>query len=199
MATEVTVRTPSSHTYSATKGASGNDLKPPTFDWISGTWNVSYSSLPLWKGKQNVRISYALCGSTPQDSSRMPDLDDHVESQKIGQTKVSNIHGISRPVEVEGIGFGLAFRWRGKGLLKLISSNWEILGYGVDNNAQEPNDWVVTFFSKTTFTPAGIDIYTRTKEDLSDATLQAIKAKLISLSDDKFTAIANSIFEVPRT
>ena len=60
----------------------------------------------------------------------MPDLDDHVESQKVGQTKISHIHGISRPVEVKGIGFGLAYSWRGKGLLKIASSNWEILGYG---------------------------------------------------------------------
>jgi hypothetical protein len=198
MASEVVIRAPSSHTYSTSKATNYN-LKTPSFEWLSTTWNVSYSSLPLWKGKQNVRITYSLCGATPQDSLRMPDLDDHVESQKIGQTKTSHIHGISRPVEVEGLEFGLAYSWRGKGWLKIASSDWEILGYGPDNHAKDPNDYIVTFFSKTLFTPAGIDIYTRTKANLSDETLSAIKSTLASLSDEKFTSIANSIFEVPRT
>jgi hypothetical protein len=198
MASEVVIRAPSSHTYSTSKATNYN-LKTPSFEWLSTTWNVSYSSLPLWKGKQNVRITYSLCGATPRDSLRMPDLDDHVESQKIGQTKTSHIHGISRPIEVEGLEFGLAYSWRGKGWLKIASSDWEILGYGPDNHAKEPNDYIVTFFSKTLFTPAGIDIYTRTKANLSDETLSAIKSTLASLSDEKFTSIANSIFEVPRT
>jgi hypothetical protein len=129
----------------------------------------------------------------------MPDLDDHVESQKIGKEKVSHIHGISRPIEVDGVEFGLAYHWRGKGLLKLITSHWEILGHGKDEGAQESNEWVVTFFSKTVFTAAGIDIYTRTKANLSDATLNAIKSAMAELCDDEFKSLANSIFEVPRT
>jgi hypothetical protein len=199
MALELVIRTPSSHTYSTSKTTTESTLKSPPFEWISTTWNVSYSSLPLWKGKQNVRITYSLCGPAPQDPSKMPTLDDHVESQKLGQTKTSHIHGISRPVEVKGLAFGLAYSWRGKGLLKIASSDWEILGYGSDNHAAEPNDWVVTFFSKTLFTPAGIDIYTRTKANLSDETLDAIKSALATLSDEKFTTIVNSIFEIPRT
>lgn len=201
MASEIVLRSPSSHTYSAKIAPSSvsSTMKPPAYDWLSGTWNVCYSSLPLWKGKQNVRISYSACTTMPQDSSRMPDLDDHVESQKIGKEKFSSIHGISRPVEVNGIEHGLAYRWRGKGLLKLITSDWEILGYGTDKEAQESNEWVVTFFSKTAFTPAGIDIYTRAKAKLSETTLNSIKSALAELCDDEFKSLVNTMFEIPQT
>lgn len=201
MANEVTLRAPSSHTYAIkpTTDLGKTNLTAPTFDWLRGPWNVSYSTLPLWKDKQNVRITYSMTGSRGDSLDRIPDLDDHVESQKVGKDKTSHIHGISRPVEVEGLAHGLAYSWRGKGWLKIASSDWEILGFGTDTQNGEENDWIVTFFSKTLFTPAGIDIYTRSTKNLSDTTLRTIKTALEGLSDDKFTAIAKSIFEVPRT
>jgi len=201
MAAEVTLRAPSTHTYSVKPATDLGkpDLQGPTYDWLSGPWNVSYSSLPLWKGKQNVRIIYGRSGPRPDTLDRIPDLTDHVEYQKEGKEKISHIHGISRPVEVEGLPHGLAYNWRGKGWLKIASSDWEILGFGTDSHNGEENDWIVTFFSKTIFTPAGADIYTRSQKSLSDATLDKIKTTLAGLSDDKFTAIAESIFEIPRT
>jgi hypothetical protein len=201
MTSSISLRAPSAHTHSSIKADSSgaNDIQPPTFTWLSRTWHVSYSTLPMWKGKQNVHITYSLSGVMSSDQSKMPNLMDHVESQKAGQEKVSHIHGISRPVEVESVPFGLAYTWRGNGLLKLISSNWEILGFGTDSSSAEPNDWAVTCFSKTLFTPAGIDIYTSTKASLSEATLEAIKAALAKLHDDSFNSLATSLFEVPRT
>jgi hypothetical protein len=201
MATEIQLRSPSSHTYLAKQSGGGVSVKSPNYEFLSGTWNVSYSSLPLWKGKQNVKISYKYDGPPSKDSEsgKMPDLDDHVEYQKEGKDKVSHIHGVSRPVDVKGIDHGLAYSWRGKGMLTLITSNWEILGYGTDTDAGEPNDWVVTFFCKTLFTPAGIDIYTRRSASLSETALTAVKASLEKLGDGAFTTIVKSMFEVPRT
>jgi len=199
MAPEITLRSPSAHTYVSQQANGSTELKAPTFDWISGSWYVSYTSLPLWKDKQNVRITYNRLGSATGDADKMPDLDDHVESQKLGKTKVDHIYGVSKPVQVEGVDHGLAYGWRGKGMMfQFITSNWEILGHGIDTEASEPNDWVVTFFCKTLFTPAGMDIYTRTKASLSDATLTAIKAELEKISDDGFTTIAKALYEVPR-
>jgi hypothetical protein len=199
MAPEIKLRSPSSHTYTGTQANGSKDVKGPTYDWIAGSWYVSYTSLPLWSDKQNVRISYNRLPSSNVDSDKMPDLDDHVESQKVGKTKVDHIHGVSKPVHVEGVEDGLAYSWRGKGLmLSFITSDWEILGHGADTESSEPNDWIVTFFCKTLFTPVGMDIYTRTKASLSEATLTAIKAELEKISDDGFTAIAKAIYEVPR-
>jgi len=130
----------------------------------------------------------------------MPDLDDHVEYQKQGtESEFSHVRGISRPVEVEGVQFGLAFHWRGKGWLMVASSSWEILGYGTDEAAESQNDYVVTYFGKTLFTPAGLDIYTRTKNSLSETTLMAIKSALKELGNDDIAKITDALFEIPRT
>src|ERR1700761_5294030 len=111
---QIILRGPSSHTLKGAAPPSNTEtIAPPKFDWLSGTWNVLYSSLPLWKGKQNVRITYQGINVEPGVSGeRMPDFDDHVEYQKIGSSKTSSVHGVSRPVHVEGVGHGLAYHWR---------------------------------------------------------------------------------------
>ena len=59
-----------------------------------------------------------------------------------------------------------AYGWRGKGWLKIASSQWEVLGSG-----EEEGGWAVTFFQKTLFTPIGIDVYARKKgRDFGGAT-----------------------------
>jgi hypothetical protein len=156
----------------------------------------------MWNGKQNVRITYRkIEGQTTSGSKRMPDLDDLVEYQKAGATKVSSVRGVSRPVDVDGTGHGLAYSWRGKGWLKIASSNWEILGWGKEEaRAGHPEgDWVVTYFSKTLFTPAGLDIYCRSNRPLADVTLKTIKHAIASLGEPSLVGLAKSIFEVPRT
>jgi hypothetical protein len=197
------IRAPSKHTYSI-KPPSDNgsvEVEAPSFLWIGTTWCVAYTNLPLWKDKKNVRITYRIEGNAPSPSDgRMPDLDDHVVYEEIGKTKEKHIHGISRPVEVEGIAFGLAYSWRGKGWLRIASSDWEILGWGKDEfaSADKPNDWVVTCFSKTLFTPAGIDIYTRTALPLTEETLKKIKDVLTGLADENWSKMVNAIYEISR-
>jgi len=195
----VNIRPPSTHTYKVVKETTV-EATAPSFEWISGTWNVSYTTLPFWEDKQNVRITYAKVDPSADSTSKMPDLDDHVQYQKKGSTKDSSINGISRPVQVDGTPFGTVYSWRGKGWLRMISSDWEILGWGKDEGAEEPNDWVVTCFSKTLFTPAGVDIYTRTKSNLSSGTLEQIKKALEGLADDDWAKMVggDKLFEIPR-
>ena len=78
---------------------------------------------------------------------------------------------------------GATFDWKGKGWLFFVSSHWEVLGYGREDSSNL--EWAVTCtsfsplpylfsqqhakrpeelmidFSKTLFTPSGIDIYIR--------------------------------------
>jgi hypothetical protein len=194
---KLNLRAPSKHTYPVAKSTATLDGSP-TFEWFSGSWMVSYTSLPLWNDKQNVCITYAKVDPKASEE-RMPDLDDHVQYQKLNTTKDNSIRGISRPVEIEGVPFGTAYSWRGKGWLRIASSDWEVLGWGKDEHAAEENDWVVTCFSKTMFTPPGIDIYTRKKASLSEETLQAIKNGLEEMADEEWANLVKSIYEVPRT
>lgn len=57
-------------------------------------------------------------------------------------------------------------RRRGKGLLMIATSRWQLLGYNLSPLSQGP-EWVVTYFASTLFTPAGLDIYSRTPGGLS--------------------------------
>ncbi|KAL9056528.1 MAG: hypothetical protein Q9162_002904 [Coniocarpon cinnabarinum] len=142
----------------------------------------------MWKNKRNVRIAY----------TRLPGnkLDDLVTYQNMESTEVKSVHGIDTPKK-DG-----AYLWRGKGVLKVASSKWEVLGWGgggshvaqtptlgnlqIGDNAHtedgiESEQWVVTYFAKTRFTPAGIDVYSRKRTGLSPETLEMLMQALAGL------------------
>lgn len=74
-------------------------------------------------------------------------------------------------------------------------SHWEVLGYGDGESGEQ---WVVTYFAKTLFTPAGIDIYSRRKEGLKEGTLAAVKEALKKVDVEAVKGLVGSIFEVKR-
>ena len=61
-----------------------------------------------------------------------------------------------------------AFVWRGKGILSLLKSKWRVAL--IDPEGQ----WAVIAFSKTLFTPEGVDIISRTPA-ISEGTMKEIK------------------------
>ena len=203
--TSVKLRAPSLHTLSGADPATSTPAHAaPALDWMQGTWHVTHSTLPMWRGKANVRISYKpLAGSDA--AAGMPDLDDLVEYQKVGDSKVSSVHGVSRavPLPLGGGGGGAtgdkgwAFSWRGRGWLIIAGSQWEVLGYGEDA-AAGGLAWVVTYFSKTLFTPAGLDIYCRDTAGVSEPCLSEIRAALTGLGVESVSKLAGELFEVPR-
>lgn len=48
----------------------------------------------------------------------------------------------------------------------IASSKWQLLGCNPPGEDEE--EWAVTFFEKTLFTPAGLDIYARTEKGLPE-------------------------------
>ncbi|CAG8124787.1 unnamed protein product [Penicillium nalgiovense] len=177
----ISIRPPKVHTSEGAKCA------PPT-DFILGTWHVTHSSLPLWKGKRNVNITYSLL---PTDSAGVQKIDDLVQYQTVGSEKIKSVHGIDTPTP----GNTGAWDWRGKGWLMIASSHWECLGFGHTDNG---NQWIVTYFDKTLFTPAGVDIYSRKKEGLTRTTVEQILDALRGLGAEGITDLVNSVFEIPR-
>lgn len=146
----------------------------------------------MWKSKSNVRIKYT---TLPVQGDAPADFDDLVEYKKLAGGTDSTVHGVSKAVNVPELGPGWAYSWRGKGLLVIASSQWEILGWGEDAGAG--SSWVVTYFGKTLFTPAGLDIYSRAKDGLSEGIVTSIKAELAKLDDPSLKSLADSVFEVP--
>ena len=166
---------------------------PPTTDWLTGTWHVTHSTLPMWKSKRNVTIVYKplppSTSSPAQDGTNR--LDDIVYYQTLSSDKVKTIAGIDTANGNDTSTWG----WRGKGMLTLISSHWEILGYG---DLEDEHQWVVTYFSKTLFTPAGIDVYSRKKEGVPEAALTALKEAIAGSEHEPVQKLAQEIFEVKR-
>jgi len=75
--------------------------------------------------------------------------------------------------------------------LKIASSHWEVLGYGA-----EEGGWAVTYFAKTLFTPAGIDVYSREKGGLSEGLQQRIEDEMKKIEDGNFRKMLEGVFEV---
>ncbi|KAF1973850.1 hypothetical protein BU23DRAFT_553836 [Bimuria novae-zelandiae CBS 107.79] len=169
-------------------------IPPPTLQWLSGPWNVTHSTLPMWKKNRNVVITY-----TPIPSTSSPQLDDVVTYQPISSSSTKTVRGVDKPFSVpntaeggEGGRASLAYNWRGKGWLMIASSKWEILAYSDEEGTE--NAYVVTFFAKTLFTPAGVDVYSR-KGILKAETVEAIKAGLAGLGG-QVAQLAAGLFEV---
>ena len=157
------------------------DFEIPSVDFLRGTWHVTHSTLPMWKSKRNVRISYTPLPDAPGK------LDDLVEYQGLTSEKLKSVHGIDTPHQT----FPGSYNWRGKGWLRVASSHWEVIGYGT-----EEGGWAVTYFAKTLFTPAGIDVYSRGKRGLSKGLMQRIEAEMKNVEDDNFGKMLDGIFAV---
>jgi hypothetical protein len=116
---------------------------------IEGTWYVVATNFPMWtKGdRTNPRFIYG--------AERGGRFDDTVEYEQGGRTK--------RILGVDTLEAPNKFVWRGKGWLRFFTSRWEILSVSADEQL------VALSFTKTLFTPAGLDIISRGAEVRADA------------------------------
>lgn len=176
----ITLRAPTT-----TAAPSSSAFTAPSLEWLSGTWYVTHSTLPMWKKSRNVAITYKpLDPSTPDGT---PKIDDLVTYNGLKGDKVKSVSGTDTAA---GLG---AWNWRGNGWLKIASSHWEVLGYGGEEGAEQ---WVVTYFAKTLFTPTGIDIYSRKKEGLSQGLLKEVTDALARVDAEVVKKLADEVFVV---
>ena len=143
---------------------------------------MTQSTLPLWKDKRNVNIAYELL---PQNQIK----DTTTYQAQSANAKVKSLSGINTP-PADNPG---AFDWRGTGWLKIATSHWEVLGYG---DLEDGNRWLVTYFSKTLFTPAGLDIYSRAKRGLSESELKSVQDALASLEAPELKKLVGEFFPI---
>jgi hypothetical protein len=137
----------------------------------------------MWRKAKNVRITYKILPASSPDGPTL--LDDTVESVPTQRTLLPQpkaIHGIDTP---DGDG---AWAWRGKGLLKIASSRWEVLGWG----EREGERWVVTWFAPSLFTPAGVDVYSGNKEGVSEGLFTEIQEALKGLEAREVAELCKS-------
>ena len=147
----------------------------------------------MWKSKRNVTITYTPLPESSEnaDSSETDRLDDLVSYQSLDADKVHTVHGVDK---ASAKGSYDAWDWRGKGWLMIASSHWEVLAWGEESRSSNP--WAVTYFAKTLFTPAGLDVYSKSPAGLQSGTLQQIKDALAASSTPGVKSLASEIFEI---
>ena len=113
---------------------------------LAGTWYIHFTDFPLWlKGdKTHPTFTYTL-----KEKAGKMGLEDEVKYLKKG--KVKRILGFDSAVDESN----RKFIWRGKGVLALLSSRWEIMFYTPEEA------WAIIHFQKTLFTPEGYDVISR--------------------------------------
>ncbi|RMD41633.1 hypothetical protein DV735_g3491, partial [Chaetothyriales sp. CBS 134920] len=161
--------------------ATATPFVPPSSEFMTGTWRVSFSTLPMWKSNRNVTITY-----TPHQSISGA-WDNLVKYQPLSSEKWKTVKGIETPDP----SIPAAWNWRGKGWLMIASSHWEVLGYG-----ESEGGWCVIWFEKTLFTPAGMDILCRRREGVSDKTLSIVQTELHKLNNQGLGLLAKELFRV---
>ena len=124
-----------------------------------------------------------------------------MEYQEGQSDRVKTVRG--RNVEAKDHDSG-GWDWRGKGVIKVASSHWDILGWGVDEHARrhggagEEKLWMVTYFIKTVFTPAAVDIYSRDPAGLSEELVQDIKKALKRTGHPELVRLTDQLYECRR-
>jgi hypothetical protein len=140
------------------------------YHFLIGTWFICCTNFPMWtKGnKTHPTFNYGL---VPTKNGQTL-LSDEVSYLQNGKQKF--IHGFDYP-DAENPD---AYTWRGKGWMYVLRSRWRIL-------LKDPQEqWAVIHFSKTLFTPEGMDIISR-KPKLDPETLKNIKTALAVMSFPK--------------
>ncbi|WVQ80760.1 hypothetical protein IAT38_002865 [Cryptococcus sp. DSM 104549] len=177
---------------------------PGGFDrsWFMGKWGVAWSTLPMWKDKKDVSITYTPVSGTSKDHKSFDDLVEYRKRSAAEGSKTSTVKGVDTLTRGAN---GATFDWKGSSYLFFVHSHWEVLGYGKDE--QYGLEWAVTFFSKTLFTPAGIDIYLRSSPSAPnpESKNSAVRKKLLDqivaavkdVGEGGVGTMAQKGFEVP--
>lgn len=130
-------------------------------DRLLGRWHIVATTLAFWRGKRDPVVEYAaLEGGRWSDTLSWTDA----------RGRAKTLGGIDRldPAQPG------RFRWRGRGVLAVLSSDWAFVDVADDAR------WAVTWFSRATLglTPEGMDVYARAAElPELDEILAAIRAR----------------------
>ncbi|ODN94245.1 hypothetical protein L198_05101 [Cryptococcus wingfieldii CBS 7118] len=194
MASDIAIHPPGSTHPTLTEGG------PEGFDrsWFMGKWGIAWSTLPMWKDKKDVTLTYT---PLPDDTGAIK-FQDLLEYSKLNSEKVNTVKGVDT---LTSSGPNAAtFDWKGSGWLFFVHSHWEVLGHGSDEASGL--EWAVTFFSKTLFSAAGIDVYVRkaasstTSEVADEAACRALLDRVVhavqSAGDERVTTLAQGGFPV---
>lgn len=141
-------------------------------DDFAGSWYVNMTNFPMWlKGDKTCPTLNYKVGN----KGGVKGLFDEVIYLENGKQK--SIKGFDKPLN----DYLTSYVWRGKGLLWLLSSKWDLVH--IDKEKQI----AITHFEKTLFTPEGVDVISKKKELKEEEikwVLDTIKSKSLKLTGE---------------
>lgn len=167
-------------TLEASKAAPRPAFQAPLQELFEGEWYMLQSSNSFWKDKRNVRLQYTSNGSYIEDKALY---------QMMGSDAVKSMDGKDTPSDTE---LGV-FTWRGKGLLRVASAQWEVLCF---TSRPEGGDWMLVYAHKSIFTSPALNLLCRTKGAISTLDLTCIKTWLQEVEDDKFQQTVAAMIDI---
>lgn len=139
---------------------------------LEGTWYVTMSNFKMWLQGHKHHPAFTYTRAVKKGTGGLKDVVTYTKKSKIKQ-----IVGFDKPENEQAT----QFTWRGKGLLALFKSKWEIV-YSTDN-------WTIIHFEKTLLTAEGYDVISRSKQ-LSPEIIAQIQTKLRELELPELTPIS---------
>ncbi|MZD08053.1 hypothetical protein GTW43_23645 [Streptomyces sp. SID5785] len=136
-----------------------------TPDRLAGTWHIVCSSFPMWQGDRRTEATFTytpLRSGGPGDQT-MTD----VVAYRTRSGRRRRIVGVDTRLATRP---GSVYRWRGRGVLSVLSSEWEVAETGPDDA------WAVVLFSRSLVTPAGADVVVRADRIEDAAVLEEARA-----------------------
>jgi hypothetical protein len=117
---------------------------------LEGKWHVVASNFPMWLDGKNLNPTFNYTNF--KTNNELLKFDDLVLYSKNGKEK--KIKGRDKQKEKGK----LKFQWRGKGLLGLFVSRWQV----VANDAE--GQWIAVYATATLVSPESLDILSRNKK-----------------------------------
>ncbi len=131
---------------------------PLMMQWLIGTWFILSSDAPIWLNGDKLLPTLNYTFVQKKDTYK---LLDETRYTKNGKKKV--IAGYDRLAKNDPS----AFVWKGRGILFFVTSKWKV------SLQDKDGAWAVIHYSKTLFTPDGVDIISRSRS-LNDNTISHI-------------------------
>lgn len=113
---------------------------------LEGRWYIQLTNFPMWLKGDKINPTFHYSRMVRNGITCLYDV---VTYEKRGVEK--SIIGYDHPLSSDNI----SFEWRGKGLLSLLKSKWEVI------YLSPGKDWAVIHFEKTWFTPSGYDLISK--------------------------------------
>jgi hypothetical protein len=127
--------------------AAMDSLAPVPVDDLVGTWHIVQTNFPMWL--TGTRTDPTLNYGALHGGSCFEDVVRYVARGKQKEIRGVDTVDPANPAH---------FRWRGRGLLAPLRSDWYVVHRDLDAGV------IAIYFEPTLFTPAGVDIAARSRQ-----------------------------------